>query len=89
MELGRLEWVAYNTLPIFVSNSSYLYLVNATHAVDRTLPVGNVSYDPKTAVFSCVYDGSKSERLLGLKYRTLEECATDTLKQFKEKGWTR
>ena len=51
------------------------------------MPAGNVPYDPATAKYHVRYDNSKSQRILGLTYRTIDECTVDTLKQFKEKGW--
>ena len=33
------------------------------------------------------YDTAKSDRILGVKTRGLDETAADAIKQFKEKGW--
>ena len=33
------------------------------------------------------FDASKSKKLLGLEYRTMEQTAKDTISQFQEKGW--
>ncbi|KIJ56201.1 hypothetical protein M422DRAFT_219369 [Sphaerobolus stellatus SS14] len=41
----------------------------------------------KDAVHPILMDASKSKNVLGLKYKTLEECATDTAKNLLGKGW--
>lgn len=61
--------------------------MNAARKFDSNLPAGNTSYSPETAVYLVCYDNSKSKRILDINYRTLEECAKDTVKQFQEKGW--
>ena len=62
-------------------------LVDAARRVDPSLPAGNTSYDPKNAVYMLRYDATKSARILGLKFRGMDETAADTLKGFMEKGW--
>ncbi|GJE89213.1 aldehyde reductase [Phanerochaete sordida] len=61
--------------------------VNTAHALEPSLPAGNTAYDPKTAVYHTSFDNSKSRRVLGIEYRTMEECTRDSLAQFKAKGW--
>ncbi|EKM51496.1 uncharacterized protein PHACADRAFT_199005 [Phanerochaete carnosa HHB-10118-sp] len=61
--------------------------VNAAHKIEPSLPAGNTAYDPKTAVYHTCFDNSKSKRLLGLDYRTIEETTRDSVAQFKEKVW--
>lgn len=55
------------------------------HSLDKTLTAGNKSYDPAKAVYWVGYDTKKAAKLLGLKYRSMEECARDILAQFKER----
>lgn len=59
----------------------------AAHKIDPSLPTGNTAYDPKTTVYHTCFDSSKSKRVLGLEYRTIEETTRDSLAQFKQKGW--
>ena len=33
------------------------------------------------------FDASKSKKLLGLEYRTMERTTKDIISQFQEKGW--
>ncbi|KIP01586.1 hypothetical protein PHLGIDRAFT_131196 [Phlebiopsis gigantea 11061_1 CR5-6] len=74
---------------IIIASEAYNWQdwVNAAHAIDPSLPAGNTSYDSATAAFPVKYDTSKSERTLGIKYRTIKESTADTLNQFREKGW--
>lgn len=67
--------------------TSHVRLVNAARKVEPALPAGNTSYKVEDAVYQFRYDASKSTHILGLKYRTIDESAADTVKQFKEKGW--
>ena len=45
------------------------------------------TYDPKKAVHLANYDTSKAAKLLGLKYRSIEEGTKDMVEDFKAKGW--
>lgn len=46
----------------------------------RVIPIDN-------AKANIVYDLSKSDKVLGIKYRGVEETEKDILKSFKERGW--
>jgi hypothetical protein len=34
-----------------------------------------------------IYDTAKANRILGLKYRTIEETTRDTLADYEARGW--
>ncbi|GJE99866.1 NAD(P)-binding protein [Phanerochaete sordida] len=61
--------------------------VTAAHNIDPSLPAGNTSYDPKTAIYQTCFENGKSTRVLGIEYRSLEECTESMVAQFKAKGW--
>ena len=64
-----------------------LRAVTAAHALDSKLPTGDASYDSSKVVYSIRYETAKSDRILGLKYRGLEEATKDLVEQFKSRGW--
>ncbi|KAK0460564.1 D-lactaldehyde dehydrogenase [Desarmillaria tabescens] len=82
-----LEVEAAGGQRIIVSAGSCVWqdCINATQSVStpRTLPKP-VPGDPKYAV---IFDTSKEKRLLGLKFRTMEETARDVLADFDRLGW--
>jgi len=53
-----------------------------SHTLSRGTPGGAVNI-----VYKVKYDTSKSDRILGLKYRTKEELVRDTLADFEARGW--
>ncbi|KAH9896685.1 NAD(P)-binding protein [Cubamyces lactineus] len=57
------------------------------HKWDSKLPAGNTSYDPSKAVHLIRYSPEKERRLLGIKFKSLEETTKDTLEDFKARGW--
>ncbi len=61
--------------------------VTAAHKYYPNLPAGNTEYDPAKATHYLVYAPEKQQRLLGIKFRTLEETTKDTLDDFKARGW--
>ncbi|OSD07835.1 NAD(P)-binding protein [Trametes coccinea BRFM310] len=61
--------------------------VSIAHRLYDHLPAGNTSYDHTNAVHLIRYSLEKERRLLGIKFRTLEETTRDTLKDFKARGW--
>jgi nucleoside-diphosphate-sugar epimerase len=54
--------------------------------LSTTLPVG-VRGAGKTAKHLMIYDTAKANRILGLKYRTIEETTRDTLADYEARGW--
>ncbi|KAF8635789.1 hypothetical protein AX17_003846 [Amanita inopinata Kibby_2008] len=52
----------------------------------KALPVGNPGAG-KGAPYKINYDTSKEQRILGLKYRSMEEVTRDTLADFERRGW--
>ena len=61
--------------------------VNVAHRLYPSLPAGHPSYDPTTAVHLTSYAPEKERKLLGVKFRTIEETTQDTLDDFKARGW--
>ncbi|KAH9838563.1 uncharacterized protein C8Q71DRAFT_704621 [Rhodofomes roseus] len=61
--------------------------LNAARKFYTNVPVGDESYDPATATHLVTFDTSKADRLLGLKYFTIEESTRDIIEQGKAKGW--
>ncbi|KAF8873079.1 D-lactaldehyde dehydrogenase [Infundibulicybe gibba] len=53
---------------------------------NHTFPVGTPG-SGKDAVYKNTYDASKSLRILGMKYRTMEQTTRDTLADFARRGW--
>ncbi|KAK2464439.1 hypothetical protein APHAL10511_003587 [Amanita phalloides] len=51
----------------------------------KALPVGNPG--AKKAVKMPPLDTSKEKRIIGLKYRTMEECVRDTLADYERRRW--
>ncbi|KZT73630.1 NAD(P)-binding protein [Daedalea quercina L-15889] len=62
-------------------------LLNAARKYYPQVPVGDETYHPATATHLTTFDTSKADRLLGVKYRTLEDSTRDIIEQFKGKGW--
>ena len=52
----------------------------------RKFRVGNPGAGKK-APYLVDFDTSKERRILGLKYRTMEEEAKDLFEDFEKKGW--
>ncbi|TBU38649.1 NAD(P)-binding protein [Dichomitus squalens] len=61
--------------------------VNTAHRLRPSLPAGNTSYDPATTVHLIRYSPDKERKLLGVKFRTIEETTKDTLDDFEARGW--
>ncbi|KAI0367230.1 NAD-P-binding protein [Pilatotrama ljubarskyi] len=74
---------------IIVSAGPYKWqdFVSAAHRLDSRLPAGNTAYDPSKANHLIRYSPDKERRLLGVKFKTLEETTKDTLDDFKARGW--
>ncbi|KAK2467480.1 hypothetical protein APHAL10511_000335 [Amanita phalloides] len=51
----------------------------------RALPIGNPGAG--SAAKNPPLDTSKEKRILGLKYRSVEECVRDTLADYERRGW--
>ncbi|KAK2467483.1 hypothetical protein APHAL10511_000338 [Amanita phalloides] len=51
----------------------------------KALPIGNPGAGK--VVRKRILDTSKEKRILGLKYRSMEECARDTLADYERRGW--
>ncbi|KAI0681948.1 NAD(P)-binding protein [Cerioporus squamosus] len=74
---------------IIVSAGPYKWqdFVTVAHKYYPNLPAGNTEYDPAKATHFICYAPEKQQRLLGIKFRTLEETTKDTLDDFKARGW--
>ena len=53
-----------------------------SHTLPRGMPGAGIN-----AVYKITYDSSKSDRILGLKYRSKEELTRDTLADFEARAW--
>ncbi|KAK0194726.1 hypothetical protein F5146DRAFT_926509 [Armillaria mellea] len=62
---------------------SSLFIATQSASTSRILPKP-VPGDTKYAI---IFDTSKEKRLLGLKFRTMEETARDILSDFDSRGW--
>ena len=71
-------------LPLFIL---FGIVVNVAHRLHPNLSAGNLSYDPATAVYPNSYSPDKERKVLGIKFKTLEETTKDTLDDFKARGW--
>ena len=63
------------------------FSVSAAHRYSSKVSAGETSYDPAKATHPLFYDNSRSVKVLSMKYRTVEESAVDTMKDFETKGW--
>ena len=68
-------------------NLSFRMSVNIAHRLYPSLPAGNTSYNPATAVHLVRYAPEKERKLLGVKFRTIEETTKNALDDFKARGW--
>ena len=63
-------------------------LVTASLPHFPELSARNERHDPQTpTVYYITYVPDKEQRLLGVRFRTIEETARDTLNDFKARGW--
>ncbi|RPD65277.1 NAD(P)-binding protein [Lentinus tigrinus ALCF2SS1-7] len=74
---------------IIVSAGAFKWqdFVSAAHKYYSSLPAGNTEYDPAKATHFLRYAPEKQQRLLGIKFKTVEETTKDTLDDFKARGW--
>ncbi|OSX58892.1 hypothetical protein POSPLADRAFT_1059984 [Postia placenta MAD-698-R-SB12] len=63
--------------------------VNASRKAGADVAPGDTTYDPKTTTHLTVYDVSKSSKIFGFKYRTMDETTRDILADFKSRGWVK
>ena len=87
MELARLGYTYKRLIFGIHLLTAHAPLADAARKVEPSLPICNMLHDPKNGVYMIRYDASKSARILGLKYRGMDETVADTIKEFKEKGW--
>jgi nucleoside-diphosphate-sugar epimerase len=64
-----------------------LATVAAAHKFDSSIDPGVTDFKPSEVNHPFRIDNSKSKRVLGIEYITLEECMRDVLAQFKELKW--
>lgn len=74
---------------IIVSAGPYTWQdwINAARKVYPDTPAGDESYDPAKAVHLIKYDVAKADKILGLKYRSIEESTKDMVDDFKSRDW--
>ncbi len=53
----------------------------------KEVPAGEPSYKLEESVYFAKFNAEKSQKILGLKYRSMEETAKDTAAEFKNRGW--
>ncbi|KAI8986796.1 NAD(P)-binding protein [Trametes punicea] len=54
----------------------------------EAIPAGKSSYEPTMVKRAQkIYDNRKAIEILGMKFRTMEETARDTVEDFKARGW--
>jgi hypothetical protein len=82
---GPYEWQQFRMPPLsfFISIFFLEYLTNlwTVNAVDG-VPIAKTVY---TSVNR--FDTSKSKRVFGMMYKTLEETAKDSVDEFNKRGW--
>ena len=61
--------------------------MSIAHRLHPQLHAGNTEYDPEKAVHFTTYVMDKQQKLLGIKFKTMEETTKDTLDDFKARGW--
>ena len=61
--------------------------VNTAIGIAKNIPPGNTSYDPKKAVHLYKYDVVETDKILGIKYRSMPETTRDILEDFRARGW--
>ncbi|PCH42497.1 NAD(P)-binding protein [Wolfiporia cocos MD-104 SS10] len=62
------------------------WIIAARHCGAATCPVDE-SYDSANAVRMVTYDTSRAARLLGMKYRSIQECTSDIVADFRARRW--
>lgn len=73
---------------IHVYTSDLCPPVNASRPHSDNIPAGEAeAYDPAKIVQLVSYNAEKSQRILGIRYRTLEETSKDVIEDFKARGW--
>lgn len=88
-----LEKEAAGDQRILVSAGSFLWqdwvlCANALNPpIYENLSKGNTDYNPETSEPVCQYNSAKADKILGIKYKPMEETTKDLLEEFKRRGW--
>jgi len=61
--------------------------VNAARTADSNVPAGDEAYVKGSVPYPIIYLTDKSDRILGIKWLSMEESARDALAEFKARGW--
>ncbi|KAI0777493.1 NAD-P-binding protein [Trametes elegans] len=61
--------------------------IDAARRYSDTIPPGDESFDLSKVQYLVEYNADKSRRILGISYRSIDECARDSLEVYKGKGW--
>ena len=64
-----------------------LFTVDAASKFYPSVSPRDETYDPKKATHIIDYDTSKAAKLLGIKYRSIDEGTKDMVEDFKARGW--
>lgn len=87
--IGGRTGVRYTPSTAPLLTYSY-YLVNPVNAARKShpeLPAGNETYDRSKQTFEVTFKTDRFERILGLKYYTMEETSQAILENFQERGF--
>jgi nucleoside-diphosphate-sugar epimerase len=88
-EKPEAENKRFFTLKGYFSNKEIIEIIKKNFPeykdiTTESTPGGDYPEGGKEAIYK--YDNKRSIDVLGLKYKTLEECIVDTIKSFKEMG---
>ncbi|KAI0827009.1 D-lactaldehyde dehydrogenase [Trametes gibbosa] len=75
---------------LIIRGGSYVWqkFINAARRFSDKIPPGDVkAYDPAKICQANSYTSEKGQRILGIRYRTLEETTKDTIEDFQARGW--
>ncbi|KAH9838568.1 NAD(P)-binding protein [Rhodofomes roseus] len=74
---------------IIVSQGAFKWqdFISSAQRFYPTVSPGDETYDPAKATHMVQYDTSKAAKLLGIKYRSIEESTKDMVEDFKARGW--
>jgi nucleoside-diphosphate-sugar epimerase len=79
------------TLILIFTGNVWILAVNAANTLAQSFPNLNLPRGypekAKNTVHLILYDTAKADRILKLKYRSMEETTRDTLNDFEERGW--
>ncbi|KAI0746586.1 NAD(P)-binding protein [Daedaleopsis nitida] len=63
------------------------YFLDTAHRLDDKIPAGDPTFKDDDPEYVITRNTEKSQRVLGLRYRTMEETTKDILADFRSRGW--